>query len=70
MRKDAMTKYEIIVSKEVSDIVRAFVEVEAETPEAAIALAQEIDPEEMEFQFWQCAQEQIGAIEYEAREVQ
>lgn len=50
-----MTRYTVALLKPVSDITRAFVTVEANTPEEAEAKALELDTSELEFEFWQCA---------------
>lgn len=49
-----MKRFEVWLYKPVSDVLRARVSVEAETPEAAEAAALALDMEEIEFDFWQC----------------
>lgn len=67
-----MPRFEVTVLREVSDILRTFVEVEAEDREAAEAEALKIiadRPDEYEFAFWQCG-DCIGPDWTEVREIE
>ena len=64
----AELKYKVVIYKPVSDITRAFVEIEADGPVDALLKAKELDTSELEFDFWQCA-DNDDPLTYEIEDV-
>lgn len=63
-----MKKFQVVIVKPVTDYLRAFVEVEAESAEAAEAKALE-DLDDIEFSFW-CSGDCMESMTVEATELQ
>ena len=63
-----MPKYRVSLIREVSDLTRYMVDVEAESANAAVEKVKAMDNSEWEFSWWQCCDNNTPD-EYEPREL-
>jgi hypothetical protein len=66
-----MPKYRVAVLKEVADLLRVMVDVEAASADEAVEKVREMNKDDWDFHWWQSINSSDGYIEYEydAREL-